>query len=1178
MSSNSRTKIGRKAVVKGGPERLKIVKKDDITHCIDRPDMYIGSIESEEMEQFVVVNDEFKIEKQYVVLSPGILRIFIEPLSNIIDNFVRSRDTRKMTRIDIDIDEKTGAIMMKNDGQVIPIEKHTEEKCYNHTLVFGHFRTSTNYNDEEDRTGISGRNGIGVSACNAFSSYFHVEGVDPNVGKYFSQIWRRNMRDVSPPEVKRSKEKGYTKITFIPDFARFGIDSYSEDILSLYRKYIVDVAMVTRIPVYLNDTLIQIRSLADYAQLYSDETKEVLHIKTKDSEVVLMPSFEFQAISFANGVCTPKGGTHVKAWSEKLFRPILEKVNKPKQPQLTLKEVKNCFRLFVSVNVKNPTFESQSKEILKSPTVEALVKKSHISALLKWSIMGRLEDIIRAKEFTVLKKAERKKKGFTKVEGLDSANKEGGKYANECTLILVEGLSAKAYAVKGIEIGVFGKEGRDWFGIYPLRGKCLNCMNASLNMITKNAIVTNIIKALNLRYDIDYTEEKNFKTLRYGRVLLLCDSDNDGIHISGLVQNLFYSLFPSLLQRKDPFIVSMQTPIVRLTIGRRNSMFYDENEYRKYIRKILKNNPKTKFTYKYYKGLGTSDNLMIKETFGKKLVEYIGDEKISLTMNKVFNKKFSDSRKEWLKTYNPKNVKLTWKGENKEIKRLKISDFIDTELIKFSLADCKRSIPHVMDGLKESQRKILYVAFKKKLNYGKKEMKVAQFGAQVALHSGYHHGEQNLYDTLVKMAQSFPSSNNIPLFTRGGQFGTRLEGGKDHASPRYIYTKLDRLTRLLYNIDDDELLNYLEDDGDPVEPEFYVPLLPMVLINGVSAGIGTGWSCTIPSYNPLDMINCIKIWLECDGKVLQEIDDTIMSDFPDIHPWYRGWTGEIKDYSESKYITYGNVEELEENRVAVTELPINVWTNNFTSRLDTMKEEKAIVRYSNYSTPTKIRYEIEESLSERKCNIENLKLKSYLYTTNMVLFTNEGLRKFESVDEIIDYFCTIKYDYYGKRKKNILEKLEKELTLLGNKKRFMIDVIDQNIILYKKDGKKNQARPIDEIIYELEERKYDKIFRETKNTSKEESADHDGEHGSEHGYEYLLRMQFLSITKEKISKLENDISSLLEKRNELSSTTEKEMWLKELEIFEEEYLKFEESLQMEDDMLEKSKKKGRKKK
>jgi DNA topoisomerase-2 len=1166
-------------------------KKDPIDHILFRPDMYVGSITNKKVQDYVVINDKYNIEKKTITISPAIIRIFIEPMANILDNCARSKQNKnKVTKICIDIDEKTGLTSLWNDGNVISIDLHEEEKCYNHSLIFGQLLTSSNYDDTEDREDISGRNGLGVKLTNVYSKEFTVEGLDPENKKIFKQTWRNNMKNVEDPIIKTtSLKKGFTKISYIPDFSQFGIDGYTGDILSLYKKYVVDMSMITKIPVFFNNEEIPIKSLLDYSKLFpqistfqnekeeieeeekeeieeeeekeenSDEdeikkqrTLQTLYIKTSDCEVLITESTEFETISFANGIFTPLGGSHVDPWCETICRPIVEKLNKPKKPQININDVKRFLRIFVVATVKKPTFDSQSKLKLETPEVVPQIKKTEVKQLFKLSFIDKIEEIIRMKELVVLKKVERKKRGYEKVEGLEPANNEGTSKSKDCSLILVEGLSAKTYASQGIQKGAFGKEGRDWFGIYALRGKLLNCRNAKPLKISKNKVVTDIIKALGIQFDLDYTIEENYEKLRYGRVLIITDADTDGIHICGLIQNIFHFLFPSLLKRKESYLTSMQTLIVRV-IGKPDILFYDESEYKDYV----KNNEGESINKKYYKGLGSSSGSDVLETFGQKIVNFIDDEKCTESMNKAFNNKFSSFRKKWLEKFDSKNRTMKWDGNKKETLNVNISNYIDNELIKFSIDDCRRSIPNIMDGFKESHRKVMYVCFLRNFKYSGKTIKVAQLAGSVAEKSGYHHGEQNLFNTITGMANCYPGSNNIPLLFRDGQFGSRSEGGKDAANARYILTKLDYLTRLIYRKEDDCLLEHVEDDGEKVEPKFYVPILPMILINGCIAGIGTGWSCMIPNFNPKDIIECIKIWLKNGNKAYEIEGDMIISLFPEIKPWYRGYQGEITKEDETKFVSWGKIEQDKNNCVKVKELPIGLWISDFVKKLETMKENKEIKSYKNYSTPNVANFIIKQNDEESVCDEKNLKLFKYIRTSNMVLFSEKGtLKKYDNVHEIIDAYCNVRFSYYQKRKERNIGDIKNKIKFLGNKKRFLEEVIDGKINLFEiVDGKRRSRKSID-IFIELEKKGYDKNLEKEEKGEKEDEDEQEEKKKDKKGYDYLLKLQIGSITTEKINKLKNDIDSCIKELETVEKITESEIWIRELDEFEKEYDKW----------------------
>ena len=1119
------------------PIKKRYQKKKPIDHCLSRPDMYVGSTRQRAIDEYVAIKDEdsnYHIVRKSIKASPAILRIFIEALSNAIDNVERSRKTKTpCTKIKVNINESSGETSIWNDGDVVPVEIHEEEKCYNHSMIFGQLLTGSNYDDEEERM-IAGRNGLGIKLSNIFSTCFQVKGCDPINKKIFEQTWTNNMRSPEEPIIKSTRlSRGYTQVTWTPDFSRFGLKGYTKDIIQLYTRHVLDAAMLSKVNVYLNDEIIPIKNLSHYSTLYRAPTEEKLLIKVKGVDVLVTPAQGWQVISFVNGVYTRLGGQHVDAWAEAIFRPIVDKFNgkgkkgKNKGPKININDVRQFFRLFVVATVVRPEFDGQDKNKLESPAMVATVKRSHITAICKWSVMYQIEDIIRAKEMIILKKAERKKKNV-KIDGLDPANNAGGKYSGDCTLFICEGLSAKTYVVAGIETGVYGKTGRDWFGVLPVTGKVLNVRNATPTSIAANKVIVSLIQTLGLRHGLDYRLGKNFKTLRYGRVIVVADADVDGIHIEGLIMNVIHTLFPTLLERTIPYIVSMKTPIARVFRGRsKDLLFYDERRFNKYLSKQNK-----KVNAKYYKGLGTTREEDVPDTFGLKLIEFTNDEKASLNMNKVFHKKYADARKKWLEEYSPDTYGFSLDDQDK-LCNMSISNFLNGEMIKFSHADCARSIPNGIDGMKESQRKIMFAIRKRKLNFKGKSLKVAQLSGYTAEHSNYHHGEQNLQDTIVGMASGFPGTNNIPLLYPDGGFGTRLEGGKDAASARYIFTKKEALTDLIFRAEDDPLLTPVNDDGDLVQPEHYIPIIPMILVNGCSAGIGTGWSCTVPCFNPLDILSSLRIWIENEGNVILKDPDTqeVCSLFPELVPWYRGFKGKISSCGDKRFKTEGIINRgSKRNTAEITELPIGMWTNKFKESCESLVMTKKLKAIKNYSTTRDVHFILSESPDGVRCNKENMKLHSYLYTSNMVLFNEKDqLKKYESTDQIIDHFCTVRLMYYDLRKKYQLKALEQQLRFLGNKERFIKAVIKKEILIMEQEEAS--------IIEELEEMKYDK----------------DPQDGT---YNYLLRLPIRTFTADKVRELKKDIASLEKELAVLKKTKITTIWLRELREFEKMYGKW----------------------
>lgn len=1162
-------------------------KKDPISHILERPDMYCGSTRLREMEEYVFRND--LVQKSTITASPAIVRIFIELTSNVLDNFARSRESgREMKKIEISWDKTTGETVVFNDGEFIPIDLHEKEKCYNHTLIFGHLLTGSNYDDKNDsRRDVSGRNGLGAKLTNVFSKQFSVEGLDPTNGKTFKQMWSNNMRTASEPEIKNTKlKRAFTRIVYVPDFSRFDLEGYTDDILDVYRKIVVDVAMITKIPVVLNGTPIKVSTLKQYAVFFRKPDLPVeeptlksdeLYLKTANADIYLTPNQsirpEFECISFANSIFTKNNGSHTTKWIEALFRPIVDKMNKPKKPQITISDVKKFFRLFIVATVDRPEFDSQTKSCLESPVLEADIDEKSIKKILKWPVIKEIQESIKMREFAILKKVEAKIRGFTKVEGHKKANLSGTKRSLECSLILVEGLSATTYASTGISKGVFGKTGPDYFGILGLRGKVLNVRNATPASVAKNEVMKSIIQCIGLRIDkdtgmgIDYLQDENFKTLRYGKVILICDADQDGIHITGLIQNFFHTLFPSLLKRN--FLVYMGTLVVRV-FGSPDVLFYDEYEYQDYVRKLQEKNPNVDIKKKYYKGLGSSNEEDIEETFGMKMANFVEDDKTDESMILAFHKKYANQRKDWMQNFDRNNTVFNWVRNEPEVKNISYTDFIDKEFIKYSIRNCARSIPNLMDGLKEGHRKILYVMFKRNLKYTGRTIKVAQLGGSVSEKTNYHHGEQNLYETIIGMAQAFVGSNNIPLLFRDGAFGSREAGGEDAASARYIWTKLDVLTRLIFRPEDDLLLKYIEEDGDSIEPEYYIPIVPMVLVNGAT-GIGTGWSTSIPCYNPIDLIESVKIWLEYDGKVLQSSGG--ISLLPDLTPWYRGHTGIMEKKDDGKYVSHGiHRGESMTAKIKITELPVGLWTKNYIDYLDQLQEEKKIKSYVQQCTPKTIDFTIVP--------VENidLKLTSNISTNNMVLFDSSfRLRRYRNTDEIIDEFCTVRFEWYRKRKQYMLNDLENRIKNLGNKKRFLEEIRDGKLQLFTVSNGKKQSRKRADLEKELETRGYDK---ESKDETGEDLDDETEkkEVTSKGDYSYLLKLQISNITAEKIDKLERDILSNIQSRDELKSTTEKQLWIRDLDELKTAYETWAKEFEDKSDKSNKKKKPNKTKK
>lgn len=995
----------------------KYVKLDPIDHVLTRPDTYCGSVHPRNVEEYVYENG--KIAKREIFYAPAMMRCFIEILSNATDNKTRDSESVKQTKIEVDITRKT--ISVTNDGAVIPIEMNRKEKMYNHTLIFGTLLTGSNYDDKVSRTTV-GRNGIGAKLANIFSSSFVVEGVDPDRNLKLVQTWRRNMRETDGPVVSKCRlSRGYTRISFDLELERFWMQELPIELLS---RFVLDASMLTGLKITLNGQKMPTK-LDSYLGMIDEGCCVV---KVCDG-IWVSPSNNngFEHISFVNGMRTKDGGKHVDAAVEIVCRPIVDKL------KASLREVKSMFRFLVVSTVINPEFNGQEKNCLESPSVKFPSVSSTVTARLLKMTDSSGETISSLLKSGVEKKlaastVKTKKKKLLAIDGYDKANYAGTNKSSECVLIVCEGLSAKTFAVAGIEKGMYGKKGRDYFGIYPLRGKLLNTRNASVAAIVKNTVIMNLVEILGL----NFSSPENISKLAYGRLCMLTDADVDGIHIEGLILNFIHSRFPTLLS--SGFAISMKTPIFRVC----KKFYYDEHSLRRYDTTTTGKN------IKYYKGLGTTKPEDVRDIFGTKILEFTTDDGTDESFSVAFDTTTSSARKKWIEKYDRDNIVSTLDDTVEPIVKFSVTKHLNEELVKFFFSDCERTIPSVFDGLKESQRKILFAAKKRNLT---SELKVAQFGAYVAEHTGYHHGEINLFGTIVKMAQSFTGSNNIPLFKDEGMFGTRLAGGKDSAQPRYIYTKMTDACIALFP--DSDVYEKRIVEGYAIEPIHYVPILPMLLINGC-VGIASGWMCSCPLFNPEDVIENARRAINGQHQQHQQLKQLV--------PWYRGFTGEIVSIGNGKYETRGvySVGKTKNKKILirVTELPIGMWNRDFQHECE---ENAEIEDMTNYSTPEKPSYTLVVSDKFDIDAFVKKMLTTTLNTNNIVVFDGNNRITRVSVDDVFRMWASARLEMNACRKKRLLNEmsttkrdLEEKISFIRLVRNKTIDLTDSETSVVEK--------------------------------------------------------------------------------------------------------------------------------
>jgi DNA topoisomerase-2 len=1164
LSNNMSNKIGGGSVEDQGLAN-KYQQKTDKQHILDNPDTYIGSVEKVEADLWVINGSESEeriIEKNMTYI-PGLFKLFDEGIVNCRDHVIRMKtaieagqsDCIPVSYIDISIQDD-GTIVMINDGNGIDVAQHPEYKVWIPELIFGHLRTSTNYNKDEKKI-VGGKNGFGFKLVLIWSTYGSVETVDHVRGLKYVQEFKNNLDEICSPSITKCKNKPYTKITFKPDYKRLGINGLTPDLIALLKKRVYDISAVTdkTLKVKYNSQLVPVKNFQQYIDLYIGDKSVSPRVYEEDGPrweyaVALTPNNEFIQVSFVNGIHTAKGGKHVEYILGQITRKLCDFIEKKKKVKVNPNSIKEQLILFIRCDIENPAFDSQTKDFMNTPSSKfgskCEVSEKFIEKVAKMGVMDAALQLTEVKENKAAKKTDgTKSKSIRGIPKLTDANWAGTEKSKDCVLIFCEGDSAKTGVISGLS-----SEDRNTIGVYPLKGKVMNVRGEASKKVSENKEITEIKKILGLETGKEYksVEDVN-KSLRYSKVIFMTDQDLDGSHIKGLCINLFQNEWESLAHIPG-FIGFMNTPILKAKKGQQELKFYNEGEYNSW-----KNNLETDtrgWNIKYYKGLGTSTKNEFVEYFAeKRFVGFQHTPSSDNAIDMVFNKKRADDRKDWLENvYNRESYVDTSK------QMITYEEFINKELIHFSKYDCDRSIPNLMDGLKISLRKILYSAFKKRLTT---EIKVAQFSGYVSEHSCYHHGEESLNQAIVGMAQNFVGSNNVNLLVPSGQFGSRIKGGKDASSPRYIFTRMEKITRCIFIEQDDNVLKYLSDDGTPVEPQFYVPIIPMVLVNG-SKGIGTGFSTEIMCYNPKDIILYLKIKLGFASNPFGNSSSNY-----EFIPYYEGFNGSISKIGDTKYMFKGVYEKIGPDKIRVTELPIGFWTEDFKELLEELEDEQSdkdkdkdkekskdkkktvpyVKEYDDKSKDTNVDFtitfnkgkldELESVKGDYGCNgLEKiLKLYSTSSTTNMNLFNSEDkLTKYSTVNEIIDDFYDVRLVYYGRRKAYLIDVLEKELIILSNKVRYIQEILKGTIDLRKKKK--------DEIIKMLEDKKYQKIVNGDNNVVDEE-------------YKYLVRMPMDAVSEENVEKLLGEHKNKTQELAEIKATTCESMWFRELDALNVEY-------------------------
>eukprot|EP00758_Cryptobia_borreli_P006446 Tbor_TRINITY_DN5155_c0_g1::TRINITY_DN5155_c0_g1_i6::g.26264::m.26264/K03164/TOP2; DNA topoisomerase II len=976
-----------------------------------------------------------------VWVNPGLLKIFDEVLMNAADNRLSNPTdgATSQTFIKVLFDKETGRITVSNDGNGIPIVKHKDHNLWIPEMIFGHLLTSSHYENDPESV-AAGRHGYGAKLTNIMSSEFTVTCHWKD--KVFMGKWSDNMSKFSI-DVKEGLDVSSfkTEVSFIPDYDRFfkedaektknnsmktkssngsdlstvppeGFDAKGE-FMEVIRKRCLDLAasIGTQQKVYFNDMCLTPECFGNYCRMFFPEKEKgrqpfivdrpsvKLGILFRDPTTIKNGNIGTEGdtphISLVNGLSTPQGGVHLQ-FAETIISNTLLFVSAVLRERgrvlFDMESFRKNLTIFISVIVSQPKFDSQSKQklvskhtFLSSTRSDALAE--HIMSLpFLSSYCVSADEVDRKFLDNVLsgRNANNTKLGLVNVPKLVEPIKILDPNV-EKTLIITEGDSASTLAISSLSI-----EQRETFGVFPLRGKILNVRSHRLRKIADNKELMNLFIAMGLRIN---DETPSVSSLRYQRIMIMTDQDPDGLHIRGLLLNVFDVLWPKLVENNPGFITIFSTPIVKVTLpSGEEHQFRNTRHYDEWINSC---DAKTLSTIKrrYYKGLGTSSTEEGRVYFSNmdtSTTKMIWDNFSRQSLVDFFDPFMVAKRKEIIQ-------KVVDSGHTCEGASATITEFVHNDLVNFGIYVNYRALPISTDGLKMSNRKVLWALLKR----DPPSMRVSQLAGYVSEVSNYHHGEASLHGAIIHMAQNYTTSNNINYLHPEGQFGSRLGGGTDSAAPRYIFTKLDSITRLIYPKIDDNSLTYMDSDGEPVEPMCYAPVIPTAFLNG-DIGIGFGFSSHFTPHDPTELINRTRMMIK--GTSAEEA-------YRNLTPGYVGYRGVIRKNVDGEFWCFPAVEifngvqgdglrsrhPIDNGHVLpriiglrITELPPMMTPEQFRSRVFSYQKD-AVVEFSDFSGADHIdidlRLKTEIWLNDAKeptieCLLRNLGLVSKIRAAN----------------------------------------------------------------------------------------------------------------------------------------------------------------------------------------------------
>ena len=954
--------------------------------------------------------------------------------------------------------------------------------------------------------------------------------------------------------------------------------------------------------IYFNGEKINIKTLSEFMKLFGIE--KTIEFKMTGDEIRFPWSVclgyadvkELSGInmSFINGIYLPKGGSHVNMLYNQLKNSLLPQIEQlTKGSNVSFKDSMLKKLLFI-IDVRQlplPQFAGQTKEsvVIGIKDINQMKKIYQIPEKVVTKLWKLIKDVFEYKLLQQDINKSNKKKKLTKIRKYEKAEKQGTK----ATLYIPEGDSA-AKPIRDIIMSEDSPIDRRYSGMYNIQGVPPNVCKKTKEIIIDgekkikqdrdlqdNIAFQGLAAVLNLNYNYSYKYkttqgDKEYETLNYGTIVICVDQDLDGIgNICSLIIVYIAVFWPDLIKRG--FVKRLQTPLIRVYMPGKDAdvfEFYNQKEYRQWIIDNYQNEDNMSENVKkgvcYYKGLGGHTNEEVQnmgENIEKNIITLTYDESMILRM-KLFYGEDTGDRKEIL--LDPTVMEYT----SKMIKNLRIpvSMHFNVESKAFQLYFMKRKLKSAVDGLLPVQRKALAGARRmfKKVS----KAKVYQLTGDVAKNMHYQHGDTSMNGTIIKMAQNFTGSNNIPIFIPiSNGFGDRVQGRGKSASPRYIDTKYNsKAMDLIFPSIDDYMLPHVFEDGQQAEPEYYVPIVPYAILETTTT-TGVGWK--------------IGVWARDYHVVMKHLRNMIKYNYPEkinnsiIGAPY-GFLGKVwitkkmeviigkTETSKIAEICLGQYSvDYSKEIITVSELPLKIWSQKFKGALLGIDDKGKTEDKDGKPYPCK---EFVDDVIDNTGNNQNkiiIKLKtgslekinqmyqdietslspieSYLgiyqfLTADLNMISLDGcVKEFTKYEEVMEYWFLIRKDLYIKRLERLIILLELKIVYHEELLRFINMDENKEINIDKKN--KDERNKI------LKQNKFVEFNKTNLLTPKyiktEELKDHILTYGASYQYIYAITKSMTDI--DEIEKLENNINEMKKELEELKFKTWKDVWLSELD-------------------------------